>query len=766
MTSVLRWHLSVLLALYLVCTFIPNINAEDEGTNPMTSTSHLKVNNTLLPEDEIEETDDFNSTAKVPSNFTSNGTDTDYEDMDNGTYTTEYPEENITTPSTELPATLLPGTNISTELIVDDFCLCDLKVGYCDINCCCDEDCDADDRLVFSHCLERPQNILDPRYCFQQRLIFSNNTEYTVEYNDGGVFCIVTDNLPERTTYTAVKGATNIEEFEDLQKEEPHYSWVQNQPSLKFSEEPYVDGSPLWGFSYEGFVFNIGIPDSVVGSECEAETGMRFLQDFRSSCYRVFHYLPEDCQINQKLNALHYLSFYVIADPSNLYQNASSDNSTEAPTVSPTTTESPSEETTTDSSATSDPPETVTPLESESTTTSSANKQLEKTDVSEGIKAAMMDITSVEGLTLLEEIVVDQMQLLPINVSLCHWENSKEICVNIPLTNIPQPLYINGICQNVVSNIFYQFTHNGTEGLSKVHAKVHLTNISSQMTQSSQTFETKYMWASSEDLIIFERSGRPGYVYGKPLLLGKHVENVTEEGDLKEAIILDIDPENWLTILSPGPEGACNHRTQVTFGQDIRSGCAMKVTQDDLANRCQALQKKFQELLLGPVLLSSNGLRIASFGDSNVNNAADWVPILIPEKPRAASFSSSILGKTKCAELVLSMHLEIAFSLQGALANPQAKVVGIVLRYGEPQDIAITCTGPSCQNQTVPIELVSSVSFVDVTQSAHPAFAQPPRLDLKLPYDFFYPFLPSSSMPVCERNYMWVFVLISCVLFV
>lgn len=63
-----------------------------------------------------------------------------------------------------------------------------------------------------------------------------------------------------------------------------------------------------------------GIPDSVVGSECEAETGMRFLQDFWSSCYRVFHYLPEDCQINQKLNALHYLSFYVIADPSNLYQ--------------------------------------------------------------------------------------------------------------------------------------------------------------------------------------------------------------------------------------------------------------------------------------------------------------------------------------------------------------------------------------------------------------------------------------------------------------
>ncbi|XP_027219916.2 tectonic-3 [Penaeus vannamei] len=764
MTSVFQRHLCVLLALYLGCTFFPNINAE--GTNPVTSSSHLGGNSTLFPEEEVEETDDFNGTEKVPSNFTTNGTDTDYEDSDNGTYT-EYPEENITTPTTELPATLLPGTNISTELIVDDFCLCDLKVGYCDINCCCDEDCDADDRLVFSHCLERPQNILDPRYCFQQRLIFSNNTEYTVEFNDGGLFCIITDNLPERTTYTAVEGATNIEEFEDLKKEEPHYSWVQNQPSLKFSEEPYIDGSPLWGFSIEGYIFNIGIPDSVVGSECETETGIRFLQDIQSSCYRVFHYLPEDCQMNQKLNALHYLSFYVIADPSNLYQNTSLDNSTEATTDIPITTESPREETTTDSSATSDPAETISPLEIESTTTGSPNNHLEETNISEGKKAALMDVSSMDGLIMLEELVVDQMQLLPVNVSLCHWENAKEMCINVALTDIPQPLYRNGICQNVVSNIFYQFTHNGTEGLSKVHAKVHLTNISDQTTQASQIFETKHTWASSEELIIFERSGRPGYVYGKPLILGKHVENVTEEGDLKEAIILDTDPENWLTVLSPGPEGACNHRTKVTFGQDIRSGCAMTVTQDELANRCQALQKKFQEILLGSVLLNSYGLRIASYGDSSVNNAADWVPILVPEKPRAGSFSSSILGKTKCAELVLSVHLEIAFSLQGALANPQAKVVGIVLHYGEPQDIAITCIRPSCQNQTVPVELVSSVSFVDVTQSAHPAFEQPPRLDLKLPYDFFYPFLPSSSMPVYERNFVWVvLIFISCVLFV
>lgn len=127
MSSVSRWHLSVFLALYLGCTFLQNINAKDEGANPVTTPSQTGVNKTLLSEDDPEEADDFNGTTKVPSNFTTNGTDTEYDDIDNGTYTTEYPEENMTL-STELPTTLLPSTNISTELIVDDFCLCDLKV--------------------------------------------------------------------------------------------------------------------------------------------------------------------------------------------------------------------------------------------------------------------------------------------------------------------------------------------------------------------------------------------------------------------------------------------------------------------------------------------------------------------------------------------------------------------------------------------------------------------------------------------------------------
>ncbi|XP_071522322.1 tectonic-3-like [Panulirus ornatus] len=279
-------------------------------------------------------------------------------------------------------------------------------------------------------------------------------------------------------------------------------------------------------------------------------------------------------------------------------------------------------------------------------------------------------------------------------------------------------------------------------------------------THFTQNFHTQYIWASVKNNNVFKRSGRPGYVTGKPVILGKKTGNTTEEGELKEAIHLDTDPGQWLTILAPGRGGRCDSRSQVTLGKEMRSGCIIQVNQDHL-NDCQMLQSQFLELLLGPTLHDVSGLHIASYGDSSINNVAEWAPILVPEEPRSANFLGHVLGKSRCSELILSLHIEIAYSLQGTLANLQAKVVGIVLRYGEPQTIEFTCVNLVCQtaelqNQTQAVELVSSVSFVKVTVPPQQAYSQPPTLEVKLPYDFFYPFLP-SFVPVlhCELIYIW-----------
>lgn len=73
-------------------------------------------------------------------------------------------------------------------------------------------------------------------------------------------------------------------------------------------------------------------------------------------------------------------------------------------------------------------------------------------------------------------------------------------------------------------------------------------------------------------------------------------------GEKREAISLNPDPKQWLTVLSGGSLGNCGEtRSQVRFGMEVRSGCVVEVTQTDLS-QCNKLQQKFLDLLLGPIL--------------------------------------------------------------------------------------------------------------------------------------------------------------------
>lgn len=211
----------------------------------------------------------------------------------------------------------------------------------------------------------------------------------------------------------------------------------------------------------------------------------------------------------------------------------------------------------------------------------------------------------------------------------------------------------------------------------------------------------------------------------------------------------------------------------------------------------------------------------------------------------------------RCSNLLLSIKIEVAYALQGSLANPQAKIVGVLLTEGPPRlSPDVFCLGPFCpttredeielekeiagesgsgdsktgdqvngettvsggeeakasknnemssddtvpegsgspifvapqlrsrntiplphdpplkpvvnansnnmriddpipsgplrdgrypSSKTVSIQLSTTVTFLDITEPSEPVFPDPPRLNLKLPPDFFYPFLSSSQ---------------------
>ncbi|KAK7053122.1 hypothetical protein SK128_022278 [Halocaridina rubra] len=619
-------------------------------------------------------------------------------------------------------------TSFETKATVEDYCLCDLKINSCDVNCCCDPDCSDEDRKVFSKCQQRPHPVIGSEYCFQEHLIFRNHTEYKVDYNHPGTLCIVTDNNPQRTTYTSVQVANRLKDYDSIKKKiGRYYSWRADHHDKSFVEEPYRDGALIWAFNTEGNLFPFGIPVSVVGNECESTASVIYLQDTDTVCHQPLQDLLQDCASNMFLDAYNYLSFAVISDPRNFYQNESMETSDEMEI-----------ESTTDVSYITDSFDFTTQK-----TSSDTNE--------DHVKSQNLTMKSASMEEELFHRILDEYEgkLVRARPYICTVKESEEICTELHVKDIPRPVYEHGMCKNILSDVKYSFIHNGTDGIYDILAKVYFTNVTDFSVQVVQKYSVSFYWASSKAKTAFDRSGRPGYILGKPLLMGNLIKNVTDDGVIKEAISLSANPSHWMHILASDSNGKCNSSSAVTFGVDVRANCLFQIRQSEFELDCQPVQQRILKLLFGPVPLIKETLRIASYGDSDVNNPADWVPILIPEDPQCG-VSNKLSAINSHFNLITSLHIEVAYSLQGSLANPQKKIIGMTLHFGESQTVKFPCFNAGCISLasfdgTTEVELITSVSFVDITKPPVPEYSKPPAIDIKLPYDFFYPFLPSKA---------------------
>ena len=159
------------------------------------------------------------------------------------------------------------------------------------------------------------------------------------------------------------------------------------------------------------------------------------------------------------------------------------------------------------------------------------------------------------------------------------------------------------------------------------------------------------------------------------------------------------------------------------------------------------------------VFMGLKNIRVATFGDSGIMNPGDWIPILPSKLPSDAFKKDEQSGKGispgVCKDMVLSLHIEIAFARIGSFANPQSKIMGVNYKFGSAQDVTFQCIGfGACKNpsKTQRIEVSSSVQFTDVTLPASDYYAEYPVIEAKLPYDFFYPFLTSTKSSGNNRH--------------
>lgn len=281
--------------------------------------------------------------------------------------------------------------------------------------------------------------------------------------------------------------------------------------------------------------------------------------------------------------------------------------------------------------------------------------------------------------------------------------------------------------------------HNGSIGINSIDAYFDIGNVSHAF---YQYFEVQYDWIATNKTIVFARSGNPGYVIGKPIIIGLLRINESDE-------IIFNKTDAFLTLPLAGKNGECD-RHIVNFGEDIRSRCFIKLfTKNFTASSCAKLQNMTMHLLMKDSLQNVNhhyGVYVSKLGNFTSKDIMDWLRITYDRIPQNVVTARVIGKQISCSGLVTSLHLDILYSTLPKLKTLRNyKILGIGITFGKEEDVTwLKCTVKNCTN-ILHVDIFSYVNFHDVSKPSKYYFVGGPNLDITLPYDFFYPFLNISK---------------------
>ncbi|XP_041516650.1 tectonic-3 [Microtus oregoni] len=217
-----------------------------------------------------------------------------------------------------------PGTPSVPENATSDsfpalpICICDLTPGTCDLNCCCDKDCDLlHPRTVFSFCL--PGSVRSSSWvCVDHSLIFRSNSPFPsrVLTDSSGIaqFCVRVNN--SKLNYFQKLQTVNATNFEALAEEfggQSFASTSETQPPSPFyrAGDPILTYYPSWSV-----VSSLRQPAAVgAGGLCTESNPAGFLESKSTTCTRFFRDLASSCTSEPALDAATYYNFTVLKVP-------------------------------------------------------------------------------------------------------------------------------------------------------------------------------------------------------------------------------------------------------------------------------------------------------------------------------------------------------------------------------------------------------------------------------------------------------------------
>ncbi|XP_075790547.1 tectonic-3 isoform X3 [Pelodiscus sinensis] len=206
-------------------------------------------------------------------------------------------------------------------------CICNLHPGSCDLNCCCDTDCNlgcdlGDSRAAFSFCLPGSTSIVN-QVCVEKSLIFRNNTPLQTE--------IVTDPNGYESLFCVQMSDSQLNYFQQPQKIKKsdfsvflaQYGGPSFIPSSQDQPSPfafYRAGDPIQTYFAASSVLStlrqpVGMDANGV---CIDGNPAGFLVSKSTSCIRTFTNLSSSCATDPALDAAsYYRDFTILKVPVN-----------------------------------------------------------------------------------------------------------------------------------------------------------------------------------------------------------------------------------------------------------------------------------------------------------------------------------------------------------------------------------------------------------------------------------------------------------------
>ena len=343
---------------------------------------------------------------------------------------------------------------------------------------------------------------------------------------------------------------------------------------------------------------------------------------------------------------------------------------------------------------------------------------------------------------------------LPVQSVYC--SNAGDLCNN---TQPPTQKCSNVYCENIVKRINYKIILNGTFGIQSIEARFQLTNTSKTFYQH---FQVTYEWSPDSTVGLLPsqlllRSGNPGYNIGNPIIIGSLVTNGTTNDPMNKNVMINVSRSNYyLTMPLSKPNGDCDshERYTVNFGKNARLRCNVQLkTNNFTSESCMNLQNQTLKFLMRDVSLQNIVTDIDKYkiafisktGDIVTNDTSNWIQILLDGIPQNVVTGQINNNAIVCSGIVRSLHVEILHTILPKPENADNyKIAGVSFTFSEPIDVYMPkCLEDNCTD-VLKVELLTFVSFIDISTPSMYYYAGGPNLDITLPYDFFYPFMGSG----------------------